>query len=73
MPPLHRSEGRTLVLVNQKKEAIDTFVAEARANGSAVSLEVVDDLEVWQQSNFGALVASASLKVLLQWWGAGDG
>lgn len=73
IPPLHRPEGRSLVLVNQKMEDVNAFVAEAGKKGSAVSLEVVDDIVVWRQSGYGAMVASASIKVILQWWGVIDG
>jgi len=73
MPPLHRPEMRTLVLVNQKNETIHTLVAESREKGSDISLEVIDDIEICHQNDLVAIVASASLKVIFQWLGARNG
>ena len=67
MSPLTRLEGPTLVLINQETKAINTFAAETKKMGSTISLEVVDDPDVWQQNDLEAIVASAALKAILQW------
>lgn len=73
MPPLARPEGHTLILVNQETEDIHAFAAEAKKEGSNVSLEVVDDPEIWQQNDLEAIVASAALKAIAQWLETANG
>ncbi len=69
LPPLHGAKERILVLVNQKTEAINNFVEAGKEMGNNISLEKADDPKVWQQNNLESVVASKSLKTILQWFG----
>lgn len=66
MQPLHRKEGRILVLDNLNNEAINTFTADAETKGTNISQKIIEDPEVWQQSGEG-IVPSASINIILQW------
>ena len=62
-----RQQGRSLMLVNEKTEEINSFVNEVKKCGSDIFLKEISDPEIWLNNDLESIVPSTSLKTIVNW------
>ncbi len=69
--PVDIKETEAMVLSNQGTELANTYVADMTNKGINARLNVIEDHDVWLQSDEG-IVPSASVNQIMQWVGVKD-